>query len=212
MRPRKLAMMMMSVMLVFGSLPITASAEDNGNGKKANTQTGEYSTKDETIYGNLNAGGTLQDMYVVNTFHVSKPGEIVDYGDYTNVRNLSNLKDIETDGNTIRLQAKEDEFYYQGDMKKKPLPWDINITYVLDGEEVAPDELAGKSGPLEIKISTSENDKADSVFFENYMLQISLTLDPATFEAIQAPNGTKANAGKDTQVTFTVLPEKRRHS
>ncbi|TFJ92411.1 YhgE/Pip domain-containing protein [Lentibacillus salicampi] len=206
MRIKKLVIVIMIAMLVAGSLPLHAFAEDNsdeGNG------TGKYSAKDEAIYGDLNAGGTLQDMYVVNTFHVTEPGEITDHGNYTNVRNLSNLNDIEqTDDNTVRVQAEEEEFYYQGDMDNQPLPWNIDITYELDGEEVSPDELAGKSGALKLQIATSANEAVDSVFFENYMMQISLTMGPEEFDDIQAPDGTKATSGKNTQVTFTVTPEK----
>ncbi|MFD1362869.1 YhgE/Pip domain-containing protein [Lentibacillus salinarum] len=205
MRPKKLAIVTMSAVLVFGSFPLPTLADENADEEMAD---GEFSAKDEAIYGNLDAGGTLEDMYVVNTFHVTEPGEIVDYGAYTNVRNLSNLHEMEQDDDTVRFQAEDDEFYYQGDMKNQPLPWNIDITYKLDGDDVTPDEIAGKSGSLELQIETAGNDDADPVFFENYMLQISLTLDPSVFSDIQAPDGTKASSGKDTQVTFTVMPEK----
>ncbi|WP_164667272.1 YhgE/Pip domain-containing protein [Virgibacillus doumboii] len=205
MRIKKLAIVMMSAVLVFGSLPLNALAEDN-NGDE--TEAGKYSAKDEAIYGNLDASGALENMYVVNTFHVTDPGKIIDHGNYSDVRNLSNLKDIQKDGNTIRFQAEKGEFYYQGDMNNQPLPWNIDITYMLDGKKIAPEELAGKSGALELQIATSANEDVDPAFFKNYMLQISLTMDPATFNDIQAPDAIKASAGKDTQVTFTVMPEK----
>jgi len=209
MRPKKLAIIMLSAVLVFGSTPLAALAEDNNGGDKSETEAGKYSAKDEAIYGNLGAGGELQDMYVVNTFHVTEPGKVVDHGDYTNVRNLSNLNDIEqTDDNKVRFQAEDEEFYYQGAMENRPLPWNIDITYLLDGEEVAPDELAGKSGSLEIQIATSANESVDSVFFKNYLLQISLTLDPSIADDIQAPDGTEATSGKNKQINFTVMPEK----
>lgn len=210
MRTKKLATVMMCVALLVGSFPLTGFAEDHNSEEKsvAETEAGAYSAKDEAIYGKLDASGILQDMYVVNTFHVTKPGVIVDHGNYTNVRNLSNLLEIEQpDDSTVRFQAEEDAFYYQGDMANRPLPWDITITYVLNGKEVEPDELAGKSGALEIQITTSANRDVDPVFFENYVLQISLTLDPSKVNDIQAPDGTKARAGKDTQVTFTAMPE-----
>ncbi|WP_449355245.1 YhgE/Pip domain-containing protein [Virgibacillus natechei] len=206
MRWKQLATVMMGTVLVFGSLPVSAFAEEDEN---ADNQKGEYDTKDEAIYGNLEANGALQDMYVVNTFHVTEPGEIVDHGDYTSVRNLTNLAEMEQDEGDVHFQAEEgdDDFYYQGYLEDQPLPWDIEITYVLDGEEVEPDTLAGKDGSLEIQIETSANEDVDATFFENYMMQISLTLDPSVFEAIQAPDGTKAKDGKDTSLTFTVMPE-----
>ncbi|WP_010531339.1 hypothetical protein [Lentibacillus jeotgali] len=210
MRLKKLMILLMSAVLVFGSTPLAALAEDNGGDKPdAENTSGKYSAKDEAIYGNLDAGGALQDMYVVNTFHVTEPGAIVDHGNYTDVRNLSNLNEIEQTGdNKVRFQAEGEEFYYQGDLDNRPLPWNIDITYLLDGEEVAPDELAGKSGSLEIQIATSANENVDPVFFKNYLLQISLTLDPTKADDIQAPDGTKATSGKNTQLSFTVMPEK----
>ncbi len=52
----------------------------------------------------------------------------------------------------------------------------------------------------------TKNAQVDPVFYENYMLQISLTLDSATCTNLEAPNATLANAGQNQQVTFTVLP------
>lgn len=206
MRFKQIAAVMMGTVLVFGSLPFSVLADEKGD-----TEKGKFSMKDEAIYGKLGANGVLKDMYVVNTFHDTKPGTIIDYGDYTNVRNLSNLSDIkQTDGNKVRFKAEkgDDDFYYQGDIDSQPLPWDIDISYKLDGKEVAPDQLAGKNGSLELQIKTSGNDDADPAFFENYMMQISLTLDPVNFEKIQAPDANKAKSGKDTILTFTVMPEK----
>ena len=91
MRFKQIAAVMMGTVLVFGSLPYSALAKDSEN---ADIQKGKYATKDEAIYGKLTATGSLRDMYVVNTFDVKKPGEIVDHGDYTKVRNLTSLSDI----------------------------------------------------------------------------------------------------------------------
>src|SRR5690625_1563285 len=176
MRLRQIAAVMSGTVLMFGSLPFSVLAKDSEN---EDTEKGKYATKDEAIYGKLGANGALQDMYVVNTFHDTKPGSITDYGDYTDVRNLSNLSDIKlTDDGKVRFQAEkgDNDFYYQGGVDNQPLPWDIDITYKLDGKEVDPDDLAGKNGSLELQIKTSGNDDADPAFFENYMMQISLTL------------------------------------
>lgn len=194
---------------MFASLPLIASSNENVGGESSNKKTGpgKYSSKDEVIYGNLDANGKTQNMYVVNTFHVTDPGEIVDYGVYTTIRNLTDLSDIEQAGDKVYFQAKEKEFYYQGELVNQPLPWNISITYLLDGHEVNADELAGQNGALEIQITTSANEDVNPLFFENYLLQISLTLDPLLFDNIQAPKGTEVNAGKNKQITFSVLPE-----
>ncbi|AVQ98188.1 hypothetical protein OBCHQ24_03825 [Oceanobacillus iheyensis] len=203
MRNKKTVPVLLGTMLVFPSFSTTAFADEVKEEKA-----GDYTSKDEVIYGNMAASGQLQDMYVVNTFRVTDPGEIVDYGEYTSVRNLSNLTDIVKNEDTVEFKAEDKEFYYQGNMENKALPWDISITYILDGEEVKPQELAGQSGTLEIQISASANEEVDPEFFENYLLQIAVTLDPANFDNIQAPEGTKANAGQNKQITFSVMPDK----
>lgn len=206
MRIRKIAIVIMCVVMVASSLPLQVFAEDSTSEEDA-PGSGEYAAKDEAIYGNLDANGVLENMYVVNTFHVTEPGEMVDHGNYTNVRNLSNLTDMEQTNNTVHIQAEEGEFYYQGALENQPLPWDIMITYLLDGQEVAPENLAGESGSLEIQIVTSANEDVDPSFFENYLLQISLTLDPSIADDIQAPDGIESTSGKDKQISFTVMPE-----
>lgn len=205
MRIKKGLIVIISFMLMFAAFPSPVSPNENSTSE---TESGEYSAKDEVVYGNLNANGNTDHMYVVNTFHVTEPGELVDYGNYTNVKNLTNLSDIQqTEDNRVHFQADKGEFYYQGELENKSLPWDISITYYLDGQEVNPEELAGQSGSFEMHISTSANENVDAQFFENYLMQISLTLDPAKFNDILAPEGTKANSGKNEQISFTALPD-----
>ena len=188
-------------LLVFVSLPSSTIAKDN-------TNTGSYDSKDEVVYGNLNGDGTIHDLYVVNSFDINKPGKITDYGSYQAVRNLTNLSELIQTKDEVNFQVEEEEeFYYQGELDNKPLPWDISITYLLDDEEVEANELAGKSGHLDIQISTSENKDVDPVFFENYLLQISLTMDPLIFDNIQAPEATEANEGKDKNFSFSIMPD-----
>lgn len=202
---------MLSIILIFASFPLAAFSEKNSSNSSASDksqQPGEFSTKDEVIYGKLDAQGNVQNMYVVNSFHITEPGRLIDYGDYTEVRNLTDLSKMNQSGkNKIQFQADDEEFYYQGELNNKPLPWDISITYFLNGKEITPSELAGKSGQLEIHIDTSANKDVNQVFFENYLLQVSLTLDPLIFQDIQAPKGTEANEGKNKLITFSVMPE-----
>lgn len=56
-------------------------------------------------------------------------------------------------------------------------PWNIEISYKLDGKAVAPEELGGASGQLEIAIKTSKNEAVSGGFYDNYLLQFTITLD-----------------------------------
>ncbi|WP_338067952.1 YhgE/Pip domain-containing protein [Bacillus salacetis] len=167
---------------------------------------GNVASKDEVIYATLNASGNLDNIYVVNTLEVDKAGEILDYGKYSSVKNLTDLAEIDQEGQKIEVQAPEGKFYYQGNMDEKTeLPWNVNVTYLLDGKKVKPEELAGKTGHLEISVEIAENEEGDGVFYENYLLQVSLAM-PNTYQGIEAPGGMVANAGKNKQITFTVMP------
>ncbi|WP_246943616.1 YhgE/Pip domain-containing protein [Bacillus pinisoli] len=167
---------------------------------------GTFTSKDEVVYATLTANGDLNEIYVVNTIDVSRAGRILDYGNYRSVKNLTDLSEVTQEGNVVQIDASEGKFYYQGNMDADTeLPWDVKVTYLFDGKEIESSELAGKSGHVEMIIETSANEKSDTVFFENYLLQISLLL-PNTYQNLEATNGIIANAGEDKQIMFTVMP------
>lgn len=163
---------------------------------------GTPSQKEEVIYGILNADGTVAQLYAVNIF---PEGDILDYGSYTAIQNLTDTRSLQQSGDSISLK-NSGRFSYQGTLKSKELPWSISIQYLLDGKEISAENLAGQTGKLEIKISVTQNTKADAGFFENYALQIGLTLDTALCENILTENATIALAGSSKQLSFTVLP------
>lgn len=192
---KKYLLLLMAAILLFPSFLVNA---ENGNGKVI--------SKDEVVYATLSATGNLKEIYVVNTLDISKAGEILDYGEFSSLKNLTDLSVLNQDEDSVRIDAPEGKFYYQGNMKDDTkLPWDINVTYLLDGQKVDPKGLAGKTGHVEINIETAANSDADKVFFENYLLQISLQLSNK-YENIEASDGMMANAGKNKQITFSVMP------
>lgn len=197
---RKILCMLMAAVLILPSFLITAATTDEAQNP------GMYASKDEVVYATLSASGERQDVYVVNIFDMVKEGNIVDYGTYSNVKNLTDLSEIDQDQDRITFTAPEGKFYYQGDKNDAQLPWDITISYFLNGEQIDPEQLAGQDGDVEINIQTAANEQVDRVFFENYMLQISLNLAPDVFDDIET-DGVVANAGENKQVTFTVMPE-----
>lgn len=166
-------------------------------------ETQESSEKEEVVYATLNADGSLESTYVVNSF---SGGEITDYGAYSSVKTLNTDDPIQQEGDKITLSTTEEKAYYQGDLPDAQLPWNISLTYFLDGKEISPEELAGSSGTLEIHFQVTENPKCTGDFFQEYALQASFTLDTKQCENITAPDATIANVGGDKQLTYTVLP------
>ncbi|HWT26608.1 MAG TPA: hypothetical protein VN131_01595, partial [Mobilitalea sp.] len=165
-------------------------------------------SKDEVVYSTLSASGDVKGIYVVNTFDIKEAGRIKDMGDYSSVVNLTNENEIAKTGNTIEFDAPKGKFYYQGNMDTKELPWIFNIAYTLDGKIISPEDLAGKSGQLEINIRTNSNPNSNTTFYQYYMLQVTLTLASEKCENINAPGAVIANAGSNKQINFTVLPGK----
>ena len=162
--------------------------------------------KDEVIYARLAPAGTVNSIYAVNHFEVVQGGGVVDYGDYESVINLTDTGLLTQNGDSIAFVASGENFYYQGDMSRADLPWIFELSYYLDGAKTAPQDMAGKSGKMEIRISSRQNGKVDSTFYDNYMLQITVTLDTEKCGNIDAPKGTTASAGKNKVIAYTVMP------
>lgn len=163
-------------------------------------------TKNEVIYANLLPDGKVNALYAVNQFELEEPGRITDYGNYSSIENLTDTTPLTLTEGTIAIQTDTDNFYYQGDLITTDLPWKINITYYLDGVKKLPQEVAGSAGDLKIQVTTSKNNHIDSIFFDNYMLQLSMTLDTDQCKDIDSPGATIASAGKNKIITHTVMP------
>lgn len=163
-------------------------------------------TKEEVVYAALSASGDVDAVYVVNHF-VTAPGiQITDYGDYSEVANLTDTEPISLDGDTVTFTTATDSFYYQGNLASTKLPWDFTISYRLDGQTVAPAELAGATGDLEIHVRSRPDKSINSLFYDNYMLQIQITLDTALAKKVEAPGSIVASAGSSQVFSYTVLP------
>lgn len=174
----------------------------------AKTNEGAISSKDEVIYANLQTNGSVDELYVVNALEVKEEGTILDYGSYDRITNLTDLSEITQNDNEIELQAPTGMFYYQGNLEQQTqLPWEFDITYSLNDEQLDGADLLGKDGELELAIHVKQNEDIDPAFFENYMLQISIPLHSNKFSDIDAPEATIANAGQNKQLTYTVMPE-----
>ena len=129
-----------SLMLMF-SVPAFAAT--------ANTD----STKQEVVYINLNSDGSVSKICVVNIFELDEDGQIVDYGDYTVLRNMTSNDKITFENETVRIDTKAGKLYYEGTLNQNVIPWIFSFRYYLDGTEYKAEEIAGKDGALKITIS-----------------------------------------------------------
>lgn len=165
----------------------------------------ENPQKEENVYASLEEDGTVSGVYVVNEYDLEKDTRITDYGDYTEVTNLTTEDKIEETADGYTVEGKKGKFYYQGNLETKELPWKIQISYYLNGEKKNPKELAGESGNLEIRISVKKNEKVKGNYFEDYLLQATVTLDSEKCKNIQAEGATLANVGADKQILYNIM-------
>ncbi len=158
-------------------------------------------TKDETVYGFLDADGNLYKTCVVNAFDAS--GTVTDYGVYTDVRSLVGNNPAAVDGEQITFtDIDARRFYYEG-ITHQPLPWDVEVDYSLDGMPIEAAELAGQSGRVGIMIDVKRG-QGDAFFFDNYMLQIGLTLGDCCKYIVA--DGNIVTVGSNRNITITHMP------
>lgn len=156
--------------------------------------------KEEVVYASLGMDGSVSGVYVVNSFELDEDTVVTDHGQYSSVVNLTNNSEINYSSGTVSVEAEKGMFWYQGNMDDAELPWNIAIEYLFDGEKT--DSPAGKSGAMELKILTFKNENASGTFFDDYTLQITVTLDTAFCSHIEAPAGTVAASGNDKIINF----------
>ena len=163
--------------------------------------------KSEVVYARLLPDGQTAGVYVVNSFELDQAGAILDYGTYAQTANLTTLDPLEDDGEAVRCQvSRAGRFYYQGNLESAALPWDIAVTYTLDGQQVSPQELAGAAGDLELSIAVGKNPACAGPWFDQYALNITVTLDGDLCAHVTSETGVVAASGGDCLVTFTLLP------
>ncbi len=215
--------LVIALALVVFALPITAgpvvlnaqeSAQENdviqGQASGALTVADVVGSaeKKEVVYAALDNVGSDKSTYVVNVFEGNEQKSIQDFGSYDRVTNLTDTSQITQLSDSVVFTMPEGEFSYQGSLPNAQLPWNISVKYFLDGQEIAPNDLAGKSGHLELTITTTQNTSVDPRYFENYLMQITCTLPMEQAFEVKTDQGSLALSGSDVTVSFMVMPGK----
>lgn len=166
--------------------------------------------KQEVVYVNLNGDGSVDGIYVVNIFDLNEKGQIIDYGDYTALRNMTTNDEIMFDNQTVKIDTNSNKLYYEGKLNSDVIPWIFDIRYYMNDIEYPAEKIAGMSGDLKITMSVRQNHDSISTFFDNYALQVSFALDSNKCSNIVTENATQANVGKNRQLMYTILPGKEK--
>ena len=115
-------------------------------------------TKDETVYSNAKANGEKYKSIVTTHLGNTEEEEILrDLTDLLKIENTNGDETFKQEGNTLIWDANKKDIYYKGETEKK-LPIDIEVKYELNGEEIDPEEIAGKSGEVRVTMQFTNNE------------------------------------------------------
>ncbi len=118
--------------------------------------------KEETVYVLTDANGNVNKT-IVSDWLKNKDGsdKLEDKSDLKDIENVKSDADYTTgEDGAITWNANGEDIYYQGTTDKQ-LPVDVKVTYLLDGKEMSPSEIAGKSGKVTIKFEYTNNQKKE---------------------------------------------------
>lgn len=113
--------------------------------------------KDESVYLISDANGKVYNTIVSD--HLTNKDKADTLEDQSNLKDIKNVKGDEEftqDGDKLTWKAGGNDIYYQGTTDEEA-PVSQKVTYYLDGEEIAPEDLAGKSGKVTIHFDYTNN-------------------------------------------------------
>lgn len=187
--------------------------------------TADSISKNETVYAKLNADGTVKDTTVVNWFHFSKdvPAQLTDPVQLKQAKALNGSFTVKSNADGIslsNLETGKKDIFYSG-QTGKTLPIKTSFKYYLDGKQINPKELPGKTGDVKIVIDLSNQMKsmenisygsgatAGSSKKEIYtplVTMVSMELPIETFSDVQASDGLVTVVGETMKVNWMLFP------
>ena len=117
----------------------------------------DYS-KDETVYAVMNADGSVKSTTVSeHLYSASGLANVTDKTTLTDIQNTESDAEFTQNGEELVWNTNDTDVYYKGNTDKA-LPIDVKVTYALDGQEAALEDIIGKSGHLTVTIDLTNNE------------------------------------------------------
>ena len=115
-------------------------------------------TKSETVYAVMNADGSVKSTTVSeHVYSASGLSNVTDQSTLTNIQNTESDATFTQDGEKLVWNTDDTDVYYKGETDRA-LPVEATVTYAMDGQEAALEDLIGKSGHLTVTISLKNNE------------------------------------------------------
>ncbi|MCI9150844.1 MAG: hypothetical protein HFI42_10215 [Lachnospiraceae bacterium] len=174
---------------------------------------GRDAGREETVYVVADAAGKTKEVIVSEWLKNPERKDVLE--DATDLKDIKNVKGDETfsqgaDG-TLTWQAEGKDIYYQGTTDKE-LPVEVNISYRLDGKEMEPQELAGKSGKVVIRMDYTNRETVQAEI-NGQKEDISIPFTAVSgmvlsdkFRNVEVTNGKVISDGKNQIVVGVAMP------
>lgn len=170
--------------------------------------------KEETVYVNADATGNSDEVtvsdWLKNSGSVS--GNLTDESILKEIKNVKGDETFTENGDQLTWNTAGEDIYYQG-MTDKELPVSVKLTYFLDGKEVKPDELKGKSGHLKIQVQYTNNEKKtvtvdgkEEEVYTPFIMMTGMILPNETFSNVTIDNGKVISDGSRNIVVGFGMP------
>ena len=179
----------------------------------ASEETPQY---DETLYVTMDPYGEIRESSVVKVYQLDGTKFLVDYGTYEKVTNLTDHSQpvIGENGSvTFTPERGENRFYFEGqtNTEKAELPWDITISYRLNGVDKKAEELAGEKGLVEVNVDVTPNKGLSDYYRNNMTLMASAIVDMDKNLSVEADGAQIQTIGDRNTVVFFALPGETGH-
>lgn len=121
--------------------------------------------KEETVYVKADAEGNTQTVIVSDWLkNKKKSAKIKDASDLSDIENVKGDETFEKGKkNSITWNSNGNDIYYQGKSDKE-LPVSMQVIYYLDGKEISPKDLVGKSGKVKVRYEFTNHDSHNGIY------------------------------------------------
>jgi len=163
-------------------------------------------TKTETIYSTLGVSGNVKKTTINTKLTDISKGDIEDYTYLENIKNLNGHEKFTRDGEKLTWKSTGKDIFYSGKYNDE-LPVKVNIKYYLDGEEVKPRDIKGKSGTITMKINFTNNSfDSKSGMYTPFVVSTTMLIDGENNSNISISTGKVVSTGTKNVVTGISAP------
>ena len=169
-------------------------------------------SKSETVYAVMNGDGSIKSTTVSeHLYSASGLSGVTDKTTLTDIQNTESDAAFTQNGEELVWNTEDTDVYYKGNTDKA-LPIDVNVTYALDGQEAALEDLIGKSGHLTVTVALKNNETGtvnvngkDRTIVTPLITAVGVILGEDASN-VTAEHGMIESAAKSSVAAFVTLP------